>query len=166
MFFRAIAFVRGQSVVRILLVVRSHPCIPVDFGDDRCGGDGDADRVAIDDSFLQARCIERLGVDQKKVRLRGKLRNGREHGLVRGAADIDGVYRCRIRKSNGDRDRNAADDRVEPFAFLRGQLFAVAHSWNARAGGQNHGGGHDWPKQRSTAHFIDASNGGGSLFAR
>ena len=48
----AIAFVVVKAVVRILFMKLEHEVVASDFGDDRSGGNGEAEGIAFDDGVL------------------------------------------------------------------------------------------------------------------
>ena len=51
--FRAVADVLGEAVFGVSLVELRHQIVAVGFGDDRSGGDGGGNRVAVNDGFLR-----------------------------------------------------------------------------------------------------------------
>ena len=65
---RAVAFITGEAVLRILRVVRLHELIPRHFREDAGGGDGDGLRVALDDRLLwDLEAWDRDGVVQQET---------------------------------------------------------------------------------------------------
>ena len=50
-----VAFVRGQPILGILLVIFAHAAIAIDLGDDGSRGDGEAEAVAVNDGGFARR---------------------------------------------------------------------------------------------------------------
>lgn len=70
---RLVAFVTGQAVLGIDGVELAHRGIPMDLGNDRCGSDGEAAFIALDQRQLRPFDIERNGIDENEIGLNFKL---------------------------------------------------------------------------------------------
>ncbi len=133
----------------------------MNLGDNRCGGDGEAERVSVDELGLAAGMVEAHGVDEEVVGLKGKALDGGEHGHSRGLVDVDAVDGLGVDGGDGEGERHAADLLVEGFALFAGELFGVFEAGGGKhieALGQDDSGGDDRAEQRAAAHFIDTGD--------
>ena len=113
---------------------RAHiEAVAVDLGDDGGGGDGERERVAVDEAGLGAGVVEPHGVDEEMVGGDGEGADGGEHGEARGLVDVDAVDGGGVDLGDGSGECGGADEAVEGFALWGCQLFGVAESGAARA---------------------------------
>lgn len=71
---RAVALVDGEAVLRVLRVVFLHQPVPRDLGQNRRGGDGGGQTVALDDGpDRQAEILRPVAVDERKLRAAGRV---------------------------------------------------------------------------------------------
>gem|GEM_PF-2776897 len=87
---RAIARMLGEAVVTINLVRASHHPISRHLGDDRSGSNGEAARIALDDSLALTGKPWRYvaAIDQDIVCPYGQGVHGTAHGIKAGAKDV------------------------------------------------------------------------------
>lgn len=86
---RAVSLVGGQAIDRKDRIPGRDHAIAFDFGDDRGGGDGGRERVAMNNVSLGKVAIEFHGVDQEIAGGGRQLLDGMEHGETRCLVDID-----------------------------------------------------------------------------
>lgn len=93
---RAVSFVSGETIDRILLLkVAGHDVITMDLCKDRCSGDTDAERIAVDNGRVMHRMgPETIAIDEQMTLFKGltKARNAvvdrRVHCIKRGLKDV------------------------------------------------------------------------------
>ena len=69
---RGVALVRGEAVAGVDGVELAHQAVAVDLGDDGGGGDGERERVAVEEACLRAGMVEAHGVDEEVVGREGE----------------------------------------------------------------------------------------------
>ena len=145
----------------------------MDFGDDRGGGDGERERVAVVEAGLGAGVgelgeVEEHGVDEEVVGGDGEALDGVEHGEARGLVDVDAVDGFGIDFCDGDGEGHFADLAVEVLALLAGELLGVLEAVAGevcRFDGEDDGRGYDGAEEASATDFVDASDEGVALVA-
>ena len=124
------------------------------FGDDGGGGDGERERVAVEEAGLGARVVEAHGVNQQVVGRESEALDGGEHGDARGLVDVDAVDGLGVHLGDGDGEGAAADMAVEPLALLAVELLGVREAGageGADAGWEDDCGGDDGAEERAAA---------------
>lgn len=97
-----VAFVLREAVIGEFLVEVEHESIAGDLGDDTRGGDGKAERVAVDDRGLfNGKRTNGQAVDQDVIGFAGQLRGGGAHRLVRRAKDVQLIDFAMVHDSDG-----------------------------------------------------------------
>ena len=114
-----VSLVRGEAVAGMRGVERREEAVAVNLGDDGGGGDGERERVAVDEAGLGAGVVELHGVDEEVVGGDGEGADGGEHGEARGLVDVDAVDGGGVDFGDGDGERGGADEAVERFALRR-----------------------------------------------
>lgn len=163
-----VAFVRGKTVLRELCVELAEEVVAVDLGDDRGGGDGEAERVAVIQLGLCAGVVDEHGVDDEVVGSVGELLDGGEHSHTGGLVDVDAVDGFGIDFSDGVGESDAADFAIEFFALLAGELFGVGEAHAGEDAGffrQDNGGCNDGTEERAAADFVNASDAAVAMVA-
>jgi len=156
---------RGSVALMILQTVRGvkraecdHGRIARDLGDDRCGGDGGAFRVTVNDGDFaagQARAL--VAVDEAELRRGVQARDGAAHGEQAGAEDIMGIDFLDRGDADGPRDFGVAAEKfLQLRAMLGGELLGVVEVGMLEAVGQNRRGGVDRPGPATAPDFIHA----------
>ena len=112
-----VALVRGEAIAGLRGVEPREEAVAVDLGDDGCGGDGERERVAVDEAGLRAGMVEPHGVDEGVVGGDGERTDGGEHGEARGLVDVDAVDGGGVDLCDGDGESGGADEAVERFAL-------------------------------------------------
>src|SRR4051794_14785477 len=88
MFGSTVALVGGQSVTGENLVPLDHGLIASDFGQDRCGGNGKAERIPVNQAALRQVKVNANGVDEKIIAWNVQLDNGATHSQPAGLQDV------------------------------------------------------------------------------
>ncbi len=162
---RAVALVRGETVFGKLFVQFAHALVAVDLGDDGSGGDGDGQRVAVDDGGLRAGVVEAERVDEQVIWRGREPEDGLRHGDLRCLVDVDAVDGDGIDFFDGNGDGLLLDDFGESLAVFAQELLGVAQAADAGVLRQNDGGGYDTAEERASAYFVDSSDDGEALSA-
>jgi len=97
----------------------------VNLGDDGRCGDGERERVAVDEAGLRAGVVDVHGIDQQMIRFDGEVADGGQHGETRGLIDIDAIYGCGVDLGDGECECRRANELVEGFALRTGELFGI-----------------------------------------
>ena len=150
----------------MLEVQLAHEGVAVDFGDDRGGGDGERERVAVVEAGLGAGVgelgeVEEHGVDEEVVGGDGEALDGVEHGEARGLVDVDAVDGFGVNFRDGDGDGDFADLVVEVLALLAGELLGVLEAVageGCRLDGEDDGGGDYGAEEGAATDFVDAGD--------
>jgi hypothetical protein len=137
-----------------------HVAVAGDLGDDRGGGDGGAERVAVDDGpFLARKPGFLAAVDEAEIGLDRKARNGAAHGQERGLENIMRVDFPDRGDADGPVDFGVTAQKVIQFdSMFRPQLLRVVEMGMPQAVGQDRGGGEDRPGPAPAPHFIDTGD--------
>lgn len=132
MFPRAVTFMLGKAVLRVLRVQLAHEPVPGDLGQDGRCGDGIAQRVAMDDGTAFAGQFNALHrVQQEKAAWRALCRA--RHGKARGLQDIERVDLLHAGIGNVGKDGGGKDLLVERLALFGGKFFGVVYAFPAAA---------------------------------
>ena len=112
-----VSLVRGEAVAGMRGVERREEAVAVDLGDDGGGGDGERERVAVDEAGLRAGVgkVERSrlhGVDEQVVWRDGEGADGGQHGEARGLVDVDAVDGGGVDLGDGEGEGGGADEAV------------------------------------------------------
>ncbi len=153
-----IAFVAGESILRIIGIKSDHEPVAGDFGDDAGGRDAQAERVAGHQrGVLHGEAADGKAVNQGVIRPRRQRVDGSGHGEVRGAENVELVD---VRDGRlGRRPENvrvASQCGVKFFALGRGDFFGVGQSVESEAVRQNDRGGDNRAGQRSASGLVDS----------
>jgi hypothetical protein len=154
-----IAFVLGEPVFRIPLVITFHQAIPRDLGHNRGGGNRNAAGIPFDDSDLgQRQGGTMVSVDQQKISLGLKMPNGHSHRQQCGLKDVDAVDNLRIDNTDTDGQGITANALIRCQASPGGQLFGIPDTvYRSRIGPndrrRDHGAG-----QGTSPDFIDTGH--------
>ncbi len=161
MFGGSVALVLGESVLRVPAVELTHQAIAVDLGDDRSGGDRQAERIAVEQLGLRAGMIDQHCVQDDVVGGRGQRLHRTEHGQACGVIDVNSVDGFGVDLGHADREGRAANAPIEAFALLTGQLLGVfeAHAHeNCILGRQDDRRGHDRAEECTAANLVHAGD--------
>ncbi len=159
---RGVALMGGEPVLRVESVQLAHERIAVNFGNDGGGGDGEGERVAVEEPGLGAGVVDAQGVDEEVIGRAGKSVDRGEHGEAGGLVDVDPVDGLGV--DGGDRDGESAafDAFVEPFPIFAGELFGVGEAGageGAAVAREDDGSGDDGAKECATADLVHAGDG-------
>ncbi len=113
------------------------------FGEDGCGGDGNAAGVAFDEGFLLDEDIELHGVDQEIVGLDAELLESGGHGLAAGLVDVPGIDTGRINFGYGPSESMFPNAECEFVATISSELFGVVEADDAALRIENDGSSDD-----------------------
>ena len=159
---RAVSLVRGEAVHGENRIPGGDHAVAFDFRDDRGGGDGTRERVAVNNRLLGKIAFESDRIDQKIACRWRQLLHRMQHGETRRVVDIDLIDAGGIHSGNGPGDGMLANQQREFFAALGRKQFRIAQAANAVCRVvifiEDHGGGDDRAEQRSTTDFIDSGN--------
>ena len=165
---RGVALVAGEAVLRELLVELAAERVAVDLGDDGGGGDGEAERVAVEEPGLLAGIVDVERVDDEVVGGDGELLAGEAHGEARGLVDVDAVDGLGVDGDDGEGEGHLADLAVELLAVLAVELLGVGEA-HAREDAdlfrKDDGGGDDGAEERAAADLVDAGDGAEAVVA-
>ena len=98
------------------LVELTHEAVAMHLGHDGGGGDGEGERVAVEEAGLRAGMVETHGVDEQVVGREGAAVHGGQHGDARGLVDVDAVDGLGVHLGDGDGEGTAADVAIEALA--------------------------------------------------
>ncbi len=144
-----------------------HDSVAGDLGDDRGGGDREAQRVALDDRLDRAWQGRRdVAVDQRDVGHDPERGDGAAHRQQAGAQDVDAVDLAGAGSADANSDRadfDAGEEcAVTGFACLAAQhlrIVEIAAQHAAEAAPvEDHRGGDDRPGERSAPRLVDAAH--------
>ena len=173
MFRGSVALMILQSVGGVKRGELGHGAIARDLGDDRCGGDGGAAGVAIDDGDFQAGEAGLLvAVDEAGVGLDGHARvaealDGAAHGEEAGAENIVGLDFLGGRDADRPRDLGMTAEKMAQFlAVLDEEELRVVEMPVLEAVGQDDRRGIDRPGPAAAADFIDSGDEGQAFGAQ
>src|SRR6266508_2586863 len=154
-----VALVEVEVVAGVAVGLRPHDAVAGHLGQDRCGGDGQAPGVALDEPGAPAAADEvPLAVEQDPVGLQPQPfdRPGRGQPLGRGHAEVVALLLAGV--ADGPRGAPRPDPVEERLALGLGEHLGVAHLVDPPVAGQ-HGGAH---RQRSgprpPPHFVHADD--------
>ena len=160
----AISFVAVESEVWIHRGEINQQAIAINFGDDRSGGDGETERVAMNDRLLstgEARQGKR--VDQEIIRIdrEGLDRPLQSHATSPAQPEVVDLEGRDLGKPNAQ--RNLPDDWGEPLSSGGSKLLGVAHTGQRAEqrpgwGRQNDGGRDKRPGPATSPDLVDAGN--------
>ena len=153
-----VTFVASQAVLGINGVPFFHAGIAMGLREDRCSGDGNAARVALDERFLLDQDIQLHRVDEQIIRLDSELLQRGSHGLAAGLIDVPRVDALGIDFRDGPGNGMFANARGKFHAALCGKFFRIVEADNAPLGIENHRGGDDRAEERAAAGFIEPGN--------
>jgi hypothetical protein len=168
-----IALVGGEAVLGVEEVEVSHEGVAVDFGDDGGGGDGEGERVAVEEAGLGAGVgylgeVEEHGVDEEVVGGEGEALDGEEHGEAGGLVDVEAVDGGGVDFGDGEGEGVLADLAVEELALVLGELLGVFEAEAGEGGGargEDDGGGDDGAEEGSSTDFVDTGDEGEAVVA-
>ena len=156
-----IAFVRSETVLGVEHVEFAHEGVTMDLGDDRGGGDGERERVAVEDAGLGAGMIDAHGVNEQVVGCDAEALDGDEHGEAGGLVDVEAIDGLGVDFGDRKGDGNLADLAIEALALLAGELLGVFETHAGEDSDlrrENHGGGDDGAEERTATDFVDAGD--------
>ena len=153
-----VTLVAGQAVLRVDNVPLLHASVTMGFGEDGCGGDGNATRVAFDERLLLDENIELHGVEEQIVRDDGELLKRGGHGLAAGLIDVPGIDTLGIDFGDGPSKGVFPDAWSELRASFRSKFFRIVEAHNAALGIENDRGGDDRAEQGATAGFVETGD--------
>ena len=153
-----VALVAREAVLRVDNVPLLHASVAMGFGEDGCGGDGNATRVAFDERLLLDENIELHGVDEQIIRLNRELLKSGGHGLTAGLIDVPGVDTLGIDFGDGPSKGVLPDTRSELRTAIRSKFFRIVEPNNAALGVENDRGGDDRAEERAAAGLIETGD--------
>ena len=159
---RAVALVARPAIARMGGVIIVHQPVPLMLGDDRGGGDRQAQGVASDD---RQRCVRpfraAIAVDQDHRR-RGAGRDqrvdGTMHGEHRGPQDVEPVYLLDGCDADADR-RHLPDRAAQILAPDRAELLRIVDALGHLAPIEHHRRRDHRPGQRPPPRLVNAGDG-------
>ena len=158
MFGGGVALVLRQAVLRVNGMPFFHSSVPMSFGEDASGGDGDAPGVAVDEGLLFDEDVELHGIEEQIVGGNAELIEGGGHGLAAGLVDVPGVNALGVDFGDGPGEGVFADARGEFGATIRSEFFGVVQAYNTALGIENYGGGSDGAEEGAAAGFVEAGD--------
>ena len=155
---RAVSHIRGESIAGISAIELADHGIALNLGDDRGGGDGGRNRVAVENSRLVALKIDAQRIDEQVVRSRRKLGDSFFHCLLRRPIDVDRVDGGDIDASDRPSDAILANAGRKLLARLTVEQLRVAQPANTVVGLENDGGRYYRAKEAAAADFVHAGD--------
>jgi hypothetical protein len=159
----AVAFVGGKAVVGVPVVEARDEGVAVNLGEDAGGGDGERERIAVDEASLRAGMVETHCVDEKVIGRDGELADGGEHGKAGGLVDVDAVDGGGVYFGNREADGKRADDGDEALAVLGCELLGVGKAGfgeGCEGFWQDDRGGDDGTEESATSDLVDTGDEG------
>src|SRR6266566_1646130 len=109
-----VAFVARETIARIGSIQLGHEAVPVNLGDDGCGGDGKIDAVAFVKAILRlTETRNRSAVDQDVLGSDRKAGERQLHGADAGMIDVEAVDLFHLNYPDRKRRRLQADVGIE-----------------------------------------------------
>lgn len=152
-----ITLVFVETICGILLVIRAHESVSVDFGHNGCSGDGQGFPVPLGNALL--RNVQRKGIwtiDEEKIRSFPQCLHRLHHSPKGRLQDVDPVDFDCIHKANPHLDRTGKDLLAATLPGGGSELFRITHAWKAWIAWENHGSSHNRARQRTAPHLVDA----------
>jgi hypothetical protein len=155
------------AITRITRCETAHDPVARHFGNNRGGGNREAQRIALDDGLYRAgEGRGDIAVDERSIGADPEDGNGASHCQQGRAQDVDAVYFGHAGRSNPDAGgapaRATSKGPVAGLALLDGQHLRIveplAQAFRKAAEVENHGGRDDRPGQRPAPGLIDTAN--------
>lgn len=161
-----VALMPGKTVLRIEAVEAAHDRVPRHFGDDRRGGDRDAEGIPPDNRQAGApRLGSHRAVDKDVLGFDGEVGEGEFHRPFRRLIDIDVVDRLLVDDADAD-DRFFDDLAVGLFALTGAEAFRVVDALGKTEAFQDNGARDDRTGERAATRLIDAGDQGIPLLSQ
>ena len=155
---RGVSLIARQPVLRKLAIPFPHHRVAGHLGQNRSGGDRNADGVAPDDRDLGNREIEAQGIYQKQVGRGIERQDGLAHGQARCLKDINSVDFRSIYARYGPGDGTAANLGCEMLPPFRGKPLAVPETPNPVRRVKDDRSRQNRTEQRAPPNLIEAGN--------
>ena len=154
---RAIAFMRGKSVLGIARVHFQHQAVPRHLGEDTGGCDAEAQGIPAHEGGLwDGKRADLQPIDQHVVRRFGELRHGAPHGLMGRPQNIQPVNLLGLDHRASPVDLHTHGELFKKrLTLLWRQLFGIIEHLVPEIIRQHHRRRHDRPRQRTAPRFID-----------
>ena len=153
----AIPLVSGEAIPGIGAIERLHHAVALGLGDDRSGGDGEVDAVALVERILRDfDAVHGTCIHQHVLRAPRQRLDGAPHRKQRSMIDIETVDLLDRGGTHGKTRRLGAYFLGERRPRLGVEPFGIVHSGDAGFRREHHCGSHHRAGKRAHAHFIDA----------
>ncbi len=149
-----VTLILTEAILRVKLIEFEHAAVAINFGEDRCGGNGNGPRIAVNDRLLFDGKVELYGVEQQVIGKGTQLGNGGDHRLTAGLINVPGIDAAGVDFSDGPGESVFADPFGEPDAAFWREFFRVVKAHNAAFGVQDDGCREDGTEERAATCFV------------
>src|SRR6266568_3901837 len=159
-----VALVAGEAIAGVLGVMGGHHRVPGGLRDDARRGDGEAERVAVDDPLLRdGHLLQAAGIDEEVLRRHRKPLHGSAQRQEAGVVDVDRVDLLHAGEPHRPRHRGGLDLDRQPLAILPLHLLRVVDAARAEIARQDDGRRHHRSGERRHSGLVHAGDAGEAL---
>jgi hypothetical protein len=153
--------VLGESIEVEAAIQLMHEAVARHFGDNRRGGDAEAERIAIDQPGLRCGMFHQKSVTEQAIGFQCEIVNGPLKGDAIGWTKTKHIDFLSLDDSHGYRNRALANDAERSRSLAGAQRFGVANEWAKLADSlriQDDSGSNKWTGERSPPRFVNSGD--------